>query len=210
MHKLICIVMLLSISSAATSLLAQRLSAQLSVGVARTGLYNQPAVITAYDEGGFPLSQSASFAPNVNLSLFRKLTERVSLMAGVGIGQYAYTETGMQGNGGPGFSPYTGPTGWTFIEFSGGYRHVFSPEKKTSFLVESGVLYDWNSSDFSPVDGGFALQQKIGTTSKLTEDSRLTVTIFFKSGVSRYNEPRYGNAYMPYAYGIQVGVIGRK
>ena len=187
-----------------------RSSLQLSTGVSFCHQYQAPVIISSFIEGGFPLEQKPSFSLNANLSYFFKLSEHNSLQTGIGIGGYRYREKGMQGNGDATFSPYTGMAGWVYSDFSAGFRRVFTPEKKFSYFLEFNAMYELAVQDRSPINGGFALQQKVGSTIASSGNSRFIVAAFFKSGITRYNDLRYGNAYLPFAYGLQFGIIGRR
>ncbi len=190
--------------------LRDRSSLQLTSGVAHCFQYNAQATLSQYDEGGFPVAQTPSFSLNVNLSYFYKLNAHNSLKAGVGLGGYRYLEEGMSGNGDGTFSPYSGSAGWIYSDFSAGFRRLFSPEEKVSFFLEFDALYELAVQPLTPLNGGLALQQKMGASIASSGNSRFIVAAFFKSGIMRYNDLRYGNAYIPYAYGLQVGWIGRR
>ncbi len=94
-----------------------------------------------------------------------------------------------------------------YFNFSAGYRRVFGHQKLFSPFIEATLYGEiYTSDNYILKRLGAAIAPQIGTIVNFSNKVYGVIQVFYKSGVLRYNSKRLRKAYIPYAYGIQIGV----
>lgn len=207
--SLITILTILNLNS--SNILAQdtnlsKYSLQLNLQLSRTLHYNQPVNLNQCIEGCFAEEQKSRITPNINFSLYRDFNKKNSLKIGLGSSSYRYFEKGMTNTGGGDFLPYESTTKWSFYSLYAGFRHIFTPLKKVKLFLENDFIYEIPAVDYGLTKNGFAIQPKIGAIINLSDNWSVIAEGFYKSGITNYKEKDFGKDYIPYAYGLQLGV----
>lgn len=183
-------------------------SFQLNLGLSKTLHYNQPVRILACIEGCYPSEQRARTARNLEMGYYRTLNYKNELKLSTGFTEYRFWEKGMASDGGGILNPYTWIVTSYYLDFSMGYRYTFPADKRVRPFLESQLTYELlTSSDRVLKPRSFATSLKFGGILDASKGRSLIISAYFKSGVSRYNKEGYGEAYVPFAIGVEVGVI---
>lgn len=185
----------------------KKYSFQFDLGISRNLHYSQPVSIDLYYEPYFPQEQKARFAPNINLSLYRAIDDRNSLKLGIGFSAYRFKEKGISSDGGPTFSPYETIQQLGYFNISSGFRHIFNTTNKLRPFIETDVMFEIHPyEDYIHKKNGIAMMQQVGVVLKLSAKSSLIVDGFYKTGIVAYNKIKIDKDYIPFGYGIQVGM----
>lgn len=187
---------------------SSKYSLQLILGLAKTFHHNQPVNFSRCIEGCIPDEQKSRIAPNINLSLYRAITQKSSLKLGFGTSSYKYWEKGRGSDGSTSFYPYEFTNKLSFYGLSLGYRYIFNQQKKVKLFIENEFIYETpvNSEYNYAIKNGLAIQPKIGAIMNLNTNWSIVSEAFYKSALISYGDKDFGEDYRPYAYGIQLGV----
>jgi len=184
----------------------RKFSLQFNLGLARTFHFSQPVQgLFLCFEGCRSEEQKARIAPNFNFSLYRDFNESHSLKIGYGRYNYRYWERGLSSAGGDELFPYESTLRWEFDGISIGYRHTFNSTKKVRLFIASELIYEIPIGP-ALIKNGVAVQPKFGAIINLTNRWSFVGEAFYKNAVTNYSDNPRGDNYVPYAYGIQLGI----
>ena len=183
-------------------------SIQFNYGIAKTLHYNPPVDFIICFEGCPAQEQKAKWAPQFEFSLYRTLSEKSSVKIGIGSSTYRFWQLIFSSEGsGPPVIPNETVEEFDYFSLSVGYRHVFGSAKlfrpffETDFFVE---IHEGESEFFKKC--GVAVKPQIGALISVSENLAFVVDGFYKSGIMKYNKTTYSGDYIPYGYGVEVGV----
>ena len=92
-----------------------------------------------------------------------------------------------------------------FGNFLIGYRYSFDSHKRFTPIVETELIYERRLKELFVKKHGFAIGIKIGTSIRLSDHLNAVVGAVCKSGIVKYNEHKFNEDYVPYAYGLELG-----
>ena len=185
-------------------------SIQLNYGLSQTLHYRQPVGILACFEGCFPSEQKARVARSMELGYYYKLNNRHELKMGTGFSEYKFWESGLASDGGNTFNPYEWIVNLYYLDMSLGYRYTLSSHHKINTFLESHVSYELLSKmDYVLKSGSYAATLRGGCFYNINERVTAITSIGFKSGIVRFNKKGMGNSYIPFGYGLELGLAWR-
>jgi hypothetical protein len=177
---------------------------QFNYGMAKTLHYRQPVNFIMCFEGCTATKQIAKVAPHYELSLYRNWNAKNSLKIGVGFSVYKSFEKGLYlfDN-----TPYETTREFKYVAFSTGYKRIFSTNSLIRPFFEAELLFEMyrGGSDYFK-KWGVAIKPQVGAQVKISDKLVVVLDGFYKSGIVKYNAFNYNRDYIPFSYGVEVGM----
>jgi len=212
MKYLSVIVLLLVINLSSYNLHAQddiegKYSIQIDYGISNTLHYNQPVNVSFCEEGCYPEVQKPRIASNLDLEIYWAHNKKNSWKIGVGFSEYRFFEKGLASPGDATLLPYESTIELTYISFNAGFRHMFCPKNNICPFVETELIYELSPGEKIFLKNyGLANKSKIGTIIRISDKWSTTVECFYKTGIINYLKKEFNKTYVPFGYGIQLGI----
>ncbi len=182
-------------------------SVEFDFGLSRTLHYHRPISVTQCYEACIPLEQKARKAYNANLSIYRNLSASNSIKLGLGWSEYRFWERGKASPGDTSLLPYETTRAISYYDISVGYRHTFKKMAHLYPFVETEMMLEL------PVDRSFAVnpygianKTRVGLLVPASGKWDVVFDAFYKTGIINYSSLSFTDAYIPYGYGIQIGL----
>lgn len=169
--------------------------------------YHRPVNVLFCIEPCYPEEQKSRISPSINLSVYRALNKNNELKIGVGFSGYRFWEKGLASPGDTRLLPYEIIQGLYYFNFSAGFRHLFVTKNQFTPFFETGILYEMLPyENYLLKNSGIAIQSQAGIILKFTDKWSLIIDGFYKTGIIKYNKREFKPDYIPFGYGIQVGM----
>lgn len=182
-------------------------SIQIDYGISNTLHYNQPVIVTFCEEGCYPEVQKPRIASNMDLSIYRAYNKNNSLKIGVGFSEYRFFEKGLASPGDASLLPYESIIELQYFSFNAGFRHIFNSNNNIFPFVATELIYEVLPGDKIIMKNyGLASKSKIGAIIRISDKWSTAVECFYKTGIVNYREKKFDKNYIPFGYGIQVGI----
>lgn len=180
---------------------------QFNFGVLRTLHYQRPVQMKSCIEYCYAEEQRAGISKNFELGYYKIINQMNELKLGAGKSEYRFREKGLASPGDDSLLPYDVTIDNNFYSFSLGHKYIFNPDKKYRPFIENNVMLDlMRQNNYSSLKSkSLAIATRIGIHLKLSQWNNLVLNGFFKSAILNYNGG-YGDKYLPFAYGIELGV----
>ncbi len=182
-------------------------SIQFDYGISVTFHYNPPVNLNACDEGCFTEEQESRISSNASIGFYRKLNDRNALKLGVGLSEYRYWEKGSAGSGGGSLYPFEDIYELKYYNFSFGFKHLFYAEHIIMPFIETEFILELPDETYNLTENyGIANKSQVGATIEISNRWSANLGAFFKTGIMNYKKSKRYKSYVPYGYGIQIGL----
>ncbi len=200
---------------------------QLNGGISNTIHYNYKPATKLYNctEACYVEIQRPYYSFNYGLSYFRTINAKHDIQVGLGIAEHRFEEEGMADSGGGTLYPFEHIVTIYYYDFYLAHRlNIFlkprksknekcpdSKEKestiKTHFFWENNLIYELiTQEDYTLKTHNVALKSEVGVHTKFFKGLYGEVSGFYKTGIMKYNKVKYNKNYVPYGYGVEIGV----
>jgi hypothetical protein len=176
---------------------------QLDVGASNTFHYNALVELSQCIEGCIPDVQQGRIAPNLDLSVYKKISTRSELKLGLTYHAIRFWEKGH--------SPiyidsYQHNHSNNFLALSIGHRMALGNESHLQPFVENNVMLDYILSEEANIKTlNWAYKLKLGFSKKIRESITLYGNGSFYTAMFNFSPHERGVDYYPFAYGIDLG-----
>ncbi len=186
---------------------------QANFGLTKTLHYNKPVnLFGIFEEAPFPVEQDARLSKIKDINYYHSINPNNEIEIGTGLSQYSFDESGYYTPGGGEYLPYKLTVKFNYFNFSIGHRYAFLDARKIRPYFENNLMYELlikegNDYDTNFKFGGVAAKFMAGVRIDISDYTYLNAQAIFKSGILRYNknESRL-DSYIPYGYGVEIGV----
>lgn len=166
--------------------------------------FHRNAPVNTYTcfEGCFATRQVGQYWAAIDVTLLRQLDDRHAVSVMLGLFPYTFLEDGMANTGGGTFIPYYAQlVHITAPQLGFGHRYALSSKNKLPVYWTNQLILE-NTLQLIP-----AYQTAIGTRLLLTKNFALRGSAFYKTTLGKSRNDGTGEyKYLPYAYGIRIGV----
>lgn len=180
---------------------------QFDYGISRTFHYIQPIQLRMCIDGCYAEDQKARMASNFDLSIYQNFDRKNSVKIGIGLSEYRFWENEMIGPGNGSFAPRDIIRELKYFAFSTGYKHIFGTTQLINPFFELDLLFEIpRAESYLHNKSGVAIKPQIGAHVRISDKLNIVFSGFYKSGIVRYSEIIFDKVYLPFGYGIEVGV----
>lgn len=183
---------------------------QFDFGVGQNLAYHQPYTFIRCAQLCWPDRQPVTSTLNFNFSLYNHLNAQDALKFGIGFSTYDFVEISrrfgsLDGNS----NHWERKLTFRVFNFSSGLRHTFYEDRSINPFVETALLAELihRQDAISYLNRvGVANRSQIGVMLKMTRYSSIIIAGFFQSELLRHYNLKSFKTYVPFSYGVQVGI----
>lgn len=181
---------------------------QFDIGISNTLHHTVPVNLRLCIEGCLVEAQEERMALNVGVNFYRKMDSHNSFKIGVGIAEYNFFEKGLSAAGfGVLELAYERTHKSKYFILPVGIKHNIGIGNNSIFYIETEFILELaRDKAFFVKQYGIATKFQVGTNLKLSDKLNMNVSAFFKTGIMDYSRGKFENSYIPYGYGLQLGI----
>lgn len=207
MRYLILLALSLPGLAAAQPLLDSPWQLQLSYGAGPTFHHRAPVPVRLCREGCTPETQTPGVAGGLALSLYRRLGGRHQLSARVGYRGHRFSEAGQASRGGPEVFPYQYEEALRFVHIAMGHRYFFAEGTVLRPFWEHSLTWEVLPAEHPLLRrSSLGARVQIGATVALFPRLALAFSGYGQTALLRYNREGSESPFLPFGYGVEVGL----